>query len=206
MNLSRSVRNVSAATVATVAAIASYSHMRDLAAVNGQSEILSHLMPISVDGMLLVSTMVMVDDRANGRTPRMSSKVSLVVGVAASIVANVLAAPADPLARTISAWPAVALLLVVEMLSRTGKPSPVVTPAEHAAQPQPVAAPTATPTAASRRPRQPRRVKVRHDNAQKARDMWHDGQRDLADIATVLGVSKRSVERYTVDLRQPVAA
>jgi hypothetical protein len=110
-----------AAAVAGIAAIASYSHMRDLAVVHGQSHTLAALMPLSVDGLLVVAAVAMADDRAAGRTPRLSARISFVIGVAASILANVLAAPDSLLARAISAWPAVALLLVVEMLSRTGK-------------------------------------------------------------------------------------
>lgn len=124
MTLLRLARTTSAATVAGVAAVASYSHMRDLAGDHGQSALLANLLPISVDGMLVVASAVMADDRASGRPARLSARVSFVVGVAASIVANVLAAQPDLVARVISAWPALALLLVVEMLAgkATGRP------------------------------------------------------------------------------------
>lgn len=112
--------SISAATVAGVAAVASYSHMRDLAATHGQSPLLANLLPVSVDGMLVVASAVMADDRATGRPARLSARVSFAFGVVASIVANVLAAPPDAVARVISAWPALALLLVVEMLTGVG--------------------------------------------------------------------------------------
>ncbi|MGS2619474.1 DUF2637 domain-containing protein [Micromonospora sp. LZ34] len=125
MNLTRVARTTSAAVVAGVAAIASYSHMRQLAAEHGQPPILSNLLPISVDGMLIVASAVLADDRAAGRPGRMSARVSFLTGVVASIVANVLAAPDNLVARVISAWPALALLLVVEMLTG-GQPAPAV--------------------------------------------------------------------------------
>jgi hypothetical protein len=72
-----------------------------------------------VDGLLIVASLEMASDREAGRRPRFITRVSFLVGVAASVIANVLAAPDDVLSRSISAWPAVGLLLVVEMI--TGK-------------------------------------------------------------------------------------
>lgn len=140
MNLTRIARTTSAAVVAGVAAVASYSHMRDLAAAHGQSPLLANLLPISVDGMLVVASAVMADDRAAGRPVRTWARVSFVVGVAASIVANVLAAQPDLVARVISAWPALALLLVVEMLAGKPRSAPAVKsgPEPAAVQPEPV--------------------------------------------------------------------
>lgn len=126
MNLARFARVTSATVVAGVAAIASYSHTRDLARANGQGDLLANLLPVSVDGMLIVASAVMSDDRAAGRPVRMSARISFVVGVAASIIANVLAAPPSTTARVISAWPALALLLVVEMLTG-GRSAPATT-------------------------------------------------------------------------------
>lgn len=49
---------------------------------------------------------------------RLAVRAVLVLGVAASLAANVLHAPDNPISRTISAWPPVALLLTVELVSR----------------------------------------------------------------------------------------
>jgi hypothetical protein len=68
----------------------------------------------------------MAGDRQVGRRPRFITRVSFLVGVAASVVANVLAAPDDPLSRSISAWPAVGLLLVVEMITGERQPVPTI--------------------------------------------------------------------------------
>lgn len=127
MNATRVTSRAGAAAVAGIAAVASYAHMRELAAANGQSGTLAALVPLSVDGLLVVAAVAMADDRAAGLRPRLSARLSFVTGVGVSIVANTLAAPDTLLARAISAWPAVALLLVVEMLSRAGKPVPVST-------------------------------------------------------------------------------
>lgn len=65
-------------------------------------------------------------------------------------------------------------------------------------------APAAPPRPATRTPK-PLRPAAPRDNdltRQKARDMYRRGNADLGAIASQLGVSKRSVERYTTDLRQ----
>ncbi|WP_422733987.1 DUF2637 domain-containing protein [Micromonospora sp. WMMD558] len=187
--LIRYARTTSAAVVAGVAAVASYSHMRDLAAEHGQSPLLANLLPISVDGMLIVASAVMADDRADGRPVRLSARVSFVVGVVASIVANVLAAPPDPVARVISAWPALALLLVVEMLS--GGPARVSHPRRSAA---PVGVTPTTdppdktpPTSNGGRPSAAARVLA----ARTA-----DPDATVADIARQAGVSDRTARRH----------
>lgn len=178
MNLTRIARTTSAAVVAGVAGIASYSHMRVLAATNGQSDLLANLLPVSVDGMLIVSTVVMADDRAAGRRPRTSARVSFVVGVAASIVANVLAAPENLVARVISAWPAVALLLVVEMLSARGPAAPTGADETPAKTPAP-----------SNGGRPSKAAKV----AAAAAELPNGGK---ADIAAKAGVSQRTARRH----------
>jgi hypothetical protein len=49
---------------------------------------------------------------------RWTVRVVLLVGIAASIAANVLHALPNPISQTISAWPPLALLLTVELVSR----------------------------------------------------------------------------------------
>jgi Protein of unknown function (DUF2637) len=121
MTWTRLARDSAAAIVAGIAAVASYTHMRDLAAAHGQTALIAALVPVSVDGMLVVSTVAMADDQAGGRRVRWSAYLAFTVGVLASIVANVLAAPPDIVSRCVSAWPSVALVLVVEVLARPGR-------------------------------------------------------------------------------------
>lgn len=189
MNLTRTARTTSAAVVAGVAAIASYSHMRDLAAAHGQGVLLANLLPVSVDGMLIVASAVTADDRAAGRPVRLSARVSFVVGVAASIVANVLAAPPSTVARVISAWPALALLLVVEMLAG-GRTRGVAdaTPADVFSSEQPDETPAKTP-ASSRNGRPSKAAKVLAARAA-------DPDATVADIARQAGVSPRTARRH----------
>lgn len=121
MNLTRFARNASAATVASIAGYASYWHQVAVATHAGERAEIAHVIPLSVDGMLVVASVVMVDDRQQGRKPRWSARIAFLIGTLATIGANVAGAHPTVLGRLVAAWPALALLLVVEMLSRKGK-------------------------------------------------------------------------------------
>jgi hypothetical protein len=105
-----------AIVVAAIAALASYSHMRAVALRYGQPELIADLLPVSVDGMMAVATIALGDGRRN----RWSAWLAFWTGVAASVLANVLAAEPSTIARCISAWPAIAFVLVVEVITRGG--------------------------------------------------------------------------------------
>jgi hypothetical protein len=47
------------AVVAGVAAVVSYGHMRDLLLSYGETELVAHLLPLSVDGLLLVASLAL---------------------------------------------------------------------------------------------------------------------------------------------------
>jgi len=49
---------------------------------------------------------------------RWAVRMVLLVGIAASVAANILHAEPNPISRTISAWPPLALLLTIELVSR----------------------------------------------------------------------------------------
>jgi hypothetical protein len=78
-------------------------------------------MPLSVDGLLVVTSIAMVDARQQGRHPHWMTRLGFAVGILASVGANVAAAQPTMLGRLVAAWPALALLLVVESLSRKGR-------------------------------------------------------------------------------------
>jgi hypothetical protein len=138
--------------VAGIAAWASWHHMVEVATKFGEDPLVSRWVPLSVDGMLVVASAVMADDKTAGRRPRASAKVAFTIGVIASVGANIAAAEPTLGARVVAAWPAIALLLVVEMLTRSGKPVNVaqrVIVEEAATDPEPALTPaavTAAPT------------------------------------------------------------
>jgi hypothetical protein len=218
MNGIRIARNLSAGAVASIAAVASYEHMRQLATDYGQPPVIADLMPLSVDGLIIVSTIAMADDKRTARTPRRSARLAFVVGVVASIAANVLATPGGVIARLISAWPAVALLMVVEVLSRRGRTSPAeqTTPAEQTARvvaSAPAAAPASTPAPAdpapatvpppatkTTRPRTSRRPPSAEKVAKAAAKL---PGATVAQVAAKAGVSESTARRYLPAVARP---
>ncbi|MGC4894702.1 DUF2637 domain-containing protein [Micromonospora sp. DT31] len=123
MTPTRLARDVSTVAVAGIAAWSSWSHMVAVALRFGERPEVAYVLPLSVDGMLVVASAAMVEDKRAGRRVRWSARTAFAVGVAASVAANIAAAEPSLGARIVAAWPAVALLLVVEMLTRS-QPAP----------------------------------------------------------------------------------
>jgi len=157
------VRLAATAVIAGIAAWVSYWHMVGVAARYGETGASPYLLPLSVDGLVVVASVCLVE----------------LAGRIAS--AERPATATQPVAATVT------------------RPAPVVAPA-------PTTTPTTAPVPAVAAARRPRANPVRHDIRQRARDMYRNGVKDLAHIATTLGVSKRSVERYTQDLRRAAPA
>ena len=154
MNGTRIARNASAAVVAGIAAWSSYRHMTHVALSVGEQPAVAYVLPLSVDGLLVVASIAMVDDKASGRTVRWSARIAFAAGIIASLGANIAAAHPTLGARVVAAWPALALLLTVELLSRAGRMRAAAaapeTVAEATRAPSAVRAP-ATTTAGRRR-------------------------------------------------------
>jgi hypothetical protein len=114
----RSVRRVTTAAVlavALVAALASYEHMRALAELAGESW-RSWLLPVSVDGLAVAASMTMLVRRRAGEQAGPLAWAALLLGLGASLAANVAAAEPTVQGRLVAAWPPVALLLSYELL------------------------------------------------------------------------------------------
>jgi hypothetical protein len=56
--------------VAGVAAYVSYGHIAEVALLGHQPPVLTELMPLSVDGLMLIATLAMAEDKAANRAPR----------------------------------------------------------------------------------------------------------------------------------------
>ena len=101
--------------VAGVAAVASYEHMRALAEVAGEGW-RAWLLPVSVDGLAVAASMTMLVRRRAGRPAGVLPWVALLLGLGASLAANVAAAEPTVVGRLVAAWPPVGLLLSYELL------------------------------------------------------------------------------------------
>lgn len=107
----RTTGAASVALVALVAAIVSYSHMYVLASRAGEGW-RAWLEPLSVDGLLVGSSLVLyVRQRSSWLT-----WASVFLGILVSLAANLAAAAPELVSRLVAAWPAVALALSYEVL------------------------------------------------------------------------------------------
>jgi hypothetical protein len=111
----RRVTTVSVLAVAAVAAVASYEHMRALATLAGEGW-RSWLLPISVDGLAVAASMTMLVRRRAGHRAGALPWAALLLGLGASLAANVAAAEPTVVGRLVAAWPPVGLLLSYELL------------------------------------------------------------------------------------------
>lgn len=111
---------VAVGVVAVVAAVISYAHMQDLAFRAGEGW-RSHLLPLSVDGLLVAATTSILVARWRGHRAGWVAQLSLALGIAASIAANIAAAEPTLTGRLVAAWPPLALALATELLARQGR-------------------------------------------------------------------------------------
>lgn len=117
--------------VALVAGYASFSHIFKVARQAGEHVSVASVLPLSIDGLILVGTLAMLDDKRSARKPRLSARLAVAFGIVATLAANIASAQPTWTARAVAAVPPVAFLLAVEVLSRRGKlirPEPVREP------------------------------------------------------------------------------
>jgi len=122
-------------TLAAVAAYMSYGHLRAVA--QGQGEDAAALFPISVDGLIVAASLVLLVQRRCGQPGGVLPWAGLLLGVAATIAGNVASAEPSTLARLVAAWPPVAFALSYEYLLTLLRPADT----RPAAEPAPAAVP-----------------------------------------------------------------
>jgi hypothetical protein len=116
---------VSITVVAVVAAWNSYWHIVSVAVRGHQDPLLAYSLPASVDGLMLVASLAIAEDKAHGRRPRGWARFGFWLGALVSVGANMASVVVhyglDVLSIAVAAWPPVALLVVVEIMSKPGK-------------------------------------------------------------------------------------
>ena len=119
MNGDRVIRFATATVVCAVAAFAavvSYSHIYGLGRAHGQDGTAARLLPLSVDGLILAASLVLLHEARNGRNAPRLARFMLWLGIAATIGANIAYGTGyGLLGAVISAWPAVAFVGSVEI-------------------------------------------------------------------------------------------
>jgi hypothetical protein len=114
------IRFLTAAVVillAGVAAVVSYRHAYEVVIANGESGFTAILVPLTIDGLIFASSMVLLD-AARRRLPAPKlAYLTLGLGVVATLAANVMHGWAHgPVGAIVAAWPALALVLSYELL------------------------------------------------------------------------------------------
>ena len=103
--------------VAAVAAVVSYEHAYALVRAHGETGWTAHLIPLTVDGLIWASSMVMLDSARRGARVPSLARWLLGLGIAATLAANVAHGLGHgPIGATVAAWPAVALVGSYELL------------------------------------------------------------------------------------------
>jgi hypothetical protein len=123
----KAIRGATVAAVACVglvAAVLSYRHQFELAAGHGESPLTARLVPFSIDGLLLAGTLAVLDAARHARGPAWAARITVALGVAMTLWANVVHGLAyGPAGVVISGWPPVALIAAVEVLARMVRPA-----------------------------------------------------------------------------------
>ena len=101
------------AVVFGVAAWQSYWHTVEVATRYGEATS-AYVMPLSVDGLMVVAARYIT--HARSRTGRVLSFAGFILGVAATVGANVMAADPNPISRVVAVWPALAMTITAGML------------------------------------------------------------------------------------------
>jgi hypothetical protein len=118
--MDRAIVGTAGATVVGLAGVAgaiSYSHMAELARIHGEVGWRSHAFPVSVDGIEVVASLVLLAHRRAGTSAGWLPWVALAAGTAASVAANVAVGASDPIGRLVAGWPAVALLVAIKLMA-----------------------------------------------------------------------------------------
>jgi hypothetical protein len=116
----RLVTTLAVLAVAIVAAVVSFEHMRQLALTAGEGW-RAWLMPVSVDGLVLSASMVALTRRRAGQPVGALAWSALLLGLSASVAANIAAAEPTLVGRAVASWPPLALGLSFELLLQLGR-------------------------------------------------------------------------------------
>jgi hypothetical protein len=112
--VARFLAGLAVLAVALVAGWVSFGHIATLAAAHGYSTATAHMLPVSVDGLILASSMALL----TGSAPWLS-RAGLVLGIVATLAANVAAGVQfGAVGALVSVWPAVAFVVASEILLR----------------------------------------------------------------------------------------
>lgn len=196
----RIAARIAAAVVAGVAGAASFEHIASVALRAGERPWVAYSLPFAIDGLIVVGVVALLEDQRQDRHGRLSARFAVLVGVVATLAANVASAEPTVTARLVALAAPVSFLLSVEVLTRSGRR--VSTPADTVTvdqADQSAESGDRKPAAGSRRNNTPS-ARRRPNTAQRvAHAVTQTPTATPAEIAARLKVSERTVHRYWPD-------
>jgi hypothetical protein len=100
-----------------VAAVVSFRHALEVVQEHGETRDTAMLYPLTIDGLVFASSMVLLDSARRGEQAPPLAKWTLGIGIGATVAVNVLHGIAHGfVGAVIAAWPALALVLTVELM------------------------------------------------------------------------------------------
>jgi hypothetical protein len=118
--MTKPIRWATAATVVGlggVAAVVSFRHALEVVQDHGETRDTAMLYPLTIDGLVFASSMVLLDAARRGEKAPTLAKWTLGIGIGATVAVNVLHGIANGfVGAVIAAWPALALVLTVELM------------------------------------------------------------------------------------------
>lgn len=119
MSTDKTIRWITATTVLAlglVAAVVSYQHALDVALSHGQYGRTAQLTPLTIDGVVLASGMVLLACAREGRRAPKLAYFTLALGIGATLAANgYYGASYGTVGIVVAAWPAVAFVFSTEL-------------------------------------------------------------------------------------------
>ncbi|WP_245646198.1 DUF2637 domain-containing protein [Nocardiopsis trehalosi] len=121
--------------VAGVAAVVSYRHAYAVVTAFGENGLAAYMIPVTLDGLVYASSMVILDAARNRLPPPLLAWVLLWLGITATLAANIAHGwEFGPVGAVVAAWPAVALVGCYEMLMWLIRTGPGARPASSGAE------------------------------------------------------------------------
>jgi len=180
-----------AVIVAVVAGAASFEHIASVAIDAGERTWVGYSLPFAIDGLIVVGVAALLEDKRHHRHGRLSARLAVLVGVVATLAANIASAEPTWTARLVAITAPVSFLLSVEVLTRSGR---------RLSTPDDTDTRTPTTPAASRpalAPRPRRTARPRPTAAERvAKAVAKTPEASPAQIAARLKVSERTVQRH----------
>lgn len=191
--LTRWAAVVSVLAVAVVAGWVSYRHAVDVVSVHGEPGALGRWYPVTIDGLIIASSMVLLDAARHRESAPRLAWVLLGAGIGATLAANVLAGvPSGWLGALAAAWPALAfvgcyelLMMLVRASARRTEPEPV-----SVEEPQAIRLPSRVPSSAEAAAEASLRATLDAGNPWK-----------VGTLVTKFGVTRKTAEEIDARVR-----